>query len=231
MIQKKEQFNTSDSGVSLIEMLIVLTIGCILSAIAVPQMVGYRRLIRSAGINREIATNLRLARQLAMSQSEATPTGGLSRVAFTFQYNDANKEIRIIGPIPAGTAALADGAYPNNAGSRTVATFSLTQGGLSAEEIGYGIPAGSELPIGAPIIPTGALPDGVTMTNLSGNWINITFQPDGSVVDASNAPLNQALYLYNKKVAQSTAAAISVLGSSGRIKVWRYGSNANAYAE
>jgi prepilin-type N-terminal cleavage/methylation domain-containing protein len=218
-------------GISLVEVLMVLAVGSILTAIAVPQMIGQRRLIRSAGINRDIATNLRLARQYAMSQRGASPTGGLQRVAYTFQYNNVTKEVRIIGPIPAGTAALIDGSYPNNAGSSVVQTVPLTQGGLPASEITYGIPSGGALPTGAPVIPVGALGDGVSMTALSSNVVNITFQPDGSVIDSSNAYLNRALYLYNNKAAQDTASAISVLGASGRVKVWRYGSNANAYAE
>jgi prepilin-type N-terminal cleavage/methylation domain-containing protein len=228
---KGQHTRQSDRGVSIVEVVVVLAIASILSAIAIPQMVAQRRLIRSAGINRQISTQLRFARQLAMSQREATPTGPLRRVAFTFQYDDVLKEIRIIGPIPAGTTALIDPDYPNNPGSRVVDKASLTEGGLPAAEIVYGIPDGTELPAGAPIIPTGALGDGVSMTALSNNKINITFQPDGTVIDAANSPLNRAMYFYNKTVAQDTASAISVLGASGRVKVWRYGSYANTFAE
>jgi hypothetical protein len=51
------------------------------------------------------------------------------------------------------------------------------------------------------------------------------------VIDSTNSLQNRALYFFNSKAAQETASAISVLGSSGRIKIWRYGSNANVYAE
>jgi Tfp pilus assembly protein FimT len=232
MMHKRRRFEWQlESGASLMEMLLVLAIAGILTAIAVPQMLAHRRLVRSAGLNREIATTLRLARQMAMSQYGATPTGALARVAFTFQYDNATKEIRIIGPIPAGTTALADPNYPNNTGSSVVHVSLLTQGGVPATEIRYGIPTAADLPAGAPTIPTGPLGDGVSMTSLSGGKLNVTFQPDGSVINTSNAPVNRALYFFNRKAAQDTASAISVLGSSGRVKVWRYGSNANAYAE
>jgi Tfp pilus assembly protein FimT len=231
VIHKIRQFDRDDSGFSLSELLVVFAIVIILTSIAIPQLLAHRRLLRSAGVNREIQTKLRLARQLALSQSGATPTGPLSRVAFTFQYDNAVKAIRIIGPIPAGTAALADPSYPNNSGSRVVDASSLSQGGLPAEEVMYGIPTTTDLPAGASALPTGALGDGCTMTSLSGNVVNVTFQPDGSVVDSTNAPVNRALYFFNKKLPVETASAISVLGSSGRVKVWRYGSNANAYLE
>jgi Tfp pilus assembly protein FimT len=231
MIQRRNHSRQHERGFSIVETLIVITISMILAVIAIPQMVAQRRLIRSAGINREIMTSLRYARQLAMSQSRATPTGALARVAYTFQYDDTLKEIKIIGPIPAGTAALADGSYPNNTGSGVVFSSRLTQGGLPSQEIIYGIPAGTDLPNGAPIIPTGALGDGVSMTALASNKVNITFQPDGSVMDSTGAALDRSLFFYNKKVAQHTASAISVLGTSGRIKVWRYVVSGNAYTE
>jgi prepilin-type N-terminal cleavage/methylation domain-containing protein len=220
-----------ESGVSLAEILVVVSIIAVLSAIAIPQMVAHRRLMRSAGINREISAMMRYARQLAMSQSGATATGPLNRVAYTFQYNDSTKECRVIGPIAAGTAALVDANYPNNTGSSVVQRLPLTQGGLSSTEIKYGIPASTDLPAGAPTIPTGALGDGVSMTSLTSNVVNITFQPDGTVISSTNALQDRALFFFNSKAAQDTASAISVLGSSGRIKIWRYGSNANVYAE
>src|SRR5882762_235154 len=130
----------STAGFSVVELVTVMTIASILTAVAVPQMISQRRLTRSTAVTREIMTQLRYARQLAMSQSAATPTGTLRRVAFTFQYDDAAKRIRIIGPIPAGTAALTDALYPNNAGSTVVVSVPLSQGGLPGSEISSGIP-------------------------------------------------------------------------------------------
>lgn len=208
----------SSRGFSLIELIIVVTIAGILTAIAIPQMMAQRRLTRSTHMTREIMTQMRYARQLAMSQSKATPTGALRRVAYTFQYNDATKQIRIIGPIPSGTAALTDALYPNNTGSSVVYTVALAQGGLSTTEISSGIPTG--LP-GAPTTV-----DTVTGVDLAGGTLNITFQPDGSVIDATNTPVDRALFIYNNLVPSSTASAISVRGSAGRVKIWRYSINA-----
>lgn len=223
MIQKRSHNVTKpNSGFSLIELVAVVAVASILTAVAIPNMISQRRLIRSVGVTREVSAQLRYTRQLAMSQ----------RRAFTFNYDDSVKVIKIIGPIPVGALALVPATgYPNNAGSRVISTVALTEGGLSASEIIYGIPSAADLPSGAPVIPTGALYDGISKTPLTSNKLNITFQPDGSVIDSTGSLVNRAMFLFNKKAAQATASAISVMGSSGRVKVWRYTSNGNKYAE
>jgi type II secretory pathway pseudopilin PulG len=203
---------SAHSGFSTIDILIVVALIGVLSALAVPQMISQRRLIRSAAFTREIITQIRLARQQAMSQREAV----------TLQYNQTQRQLVLIEHNASGPTVLADPGYPNTAGSSVIRTTPLAVGGLPASEISYGIPAG---------LPTGALDDGVTRTALSSSKVNITFQPDGSVIDANGNPLNRALFLYNSKAPNETAAAISVLGAAGRVKLWRYNSNVNKYVE
>jgi Tfp pilus assembly protein FimT len=206
----------SGRGFTVTELVVVVGIVVVLSAVAIPQMIGQRRLMRSAGIVREIVAQLRYTRQQAMSQ----------RQAFTFQYDDANKRIVIIDHNASGTAVLLDATYPSTAGSTVVRTTSLTQGGLASSELAYGIPAS------LPTTAQGALPDGVSRTNLTGNnTVNITFQPDGSVIDVNGNPVDRAVFLFNSRAPQDTAAAISVMGSAGRVKIWRFDANANKYAE
>ncbi len=211
----------TDAGFSLIELLIVIAVIGIASAMVVPQLISSRRQFRSAGIPREIVTQLRLARQLAMSRQQAV----------TFQYDNANKRIVIIshqaadGTRLSGIAALTDANYPNN-GVKTPPT-SLTGFGVNAADIVYGKPPGAL---------TNPLTDGTTMTPLVNNVVNITFQPDGSVLKATGNPAvlssdDHALFIYNGQAASGTASAVSVLGSAGRVKLWRYNSSAKVYAE
>src|SRR5437016_14347048 len=75
----------SASGRSIIETLIVVTIAAILTSVALPQMMSARRLIRSATLPREVASQLRSTKQQAMSP----------RQAFTFQYDTPTKKTTI----------------------------------------------------------------------------------------------------------------------------------------
>jgi len=204
--------NQRESGFSLVELVLVVTLMGIMTAFAVPQLIGQRRLLRTAAIPREMMTQLRNARQLAMSERES----------FTFQYNNITKQILIIDNNASGAAVLNSPNYPTNPGSKVVATSSLAVGGLSSTEINYGIPTG---------VPNAALDDSVSRTNLTNGKVNITFQPDGSIVDANGNPLDRALFIYNSQLPKETAVAISIVGSAGRVKLWRYDMATNKYVE
>ena len=204
----------AEDGRSLVETIAVCMIAALLLAFTVPQVINARRLMRSVALPREVAAQLRFARQQAMSQ----------RQAFTFQYNDVDKKIRIIDHQASGPAVLSAAGYPNTTGSVIVLEVPLAydKSPVPIADFKYGVPSG---------ITNSNLSDGTSMTALSSNTVNVTFQPDGSVVDANGNAVNRSLYFYNNRVQKETAAAVSVLGTAGRVKVWRYNRSANQYQE
>jgi hypothetical protein len=91
---------------------------------------------------------------------------------------------------------------------------------VAESEISYGRPSG---------VPPTPLPDGANLSALNGGRMEIVFQPDGSVVDASGNPVNAALFFYDNQAPDATAIAVSVLGAGGRVKSWRYSPDASSY--
>lgn len=229
--------HSGTAGFSLIELLIVVLISIVLTAISLPIMAGHRRLTRFNGVAREFTSQLRYARQLAMSE----------RQAITFQYDDSTKQIILIDhnndtlSPTSGTAVLAN-AYPSTASPAAIlSTTTLLQGGLASTEIKYGVPPTADLPSGHLALPT-TLSDGTALTSLASNKFNITFQADGSVVNPVGIPvsgvtlssatrMDSAIFFYDDYSRTGTPTAISILGSSGRVKLWRYVDATNTFVE
>lgn len=151
-----------------------------------------------------------IQRQIATSLNETRQHAMSQRQPVTFRYDDANKRAIIYG----GTFGVLGDAKNQKTDFAT--------SGLLSNEIVYGRPAG---------VAATALGDSSDMTALSAGVVDITFQPDGSVTDASNNPVNKALFFYDAKSKKDTAFAVSVLGAGGRTKIWRYSKGVNAYVE
>lgn len=211
----------TERGFTLTEMVIVVGAIAIIAAIGIPQVVGARRMIRSVGLTREMAGGLRDARQMAISR----------RRAVTFQYDDDAKVVKLIdhgvndqGLGKSGITVLTAGNYPYSTGSTVASTMMLTAGGLPASEIGYGLPTGV-------VLNANKLSDNTTLVELSDHRLNITFQPDGTIIDNTGKPRDFAFIIYNKVKPKETAAAISILGITGRIKAWRYSESVQKFLE
>lgn len=196
----EKRFLRRQNGFSLPELVIVLLVAAIILVLALPQIISSRRLFRFSGLQRQIASSLRDARQEAMSQ----------RKPVTFRYQHNKRQIIIYGG--------SFGAY----GDGKNIVYEMTDSGLEINDLRYGRPGGAS---------NAALGDGTNLTALSSNMVEITFQPDGSVIDASNNPQNKALFFYHNKHRNETAFAVSVLGAGGRAKFWRYSQRTNTYVE
>jgi len=149
-------------------------------------------------------------RQIATSLREARQEAMSQRKPVTFRYDNNDKSLVTYG---GEFGALGD--------AKNV-VVPLSGSGVESNDVKYGRPTG---------VPTSALSDTTNLTNLSSNAVEITFQPDGSVLDASSNPQNQALFFYHDKYRLDTAFAVSILGAGGRIKVWRYSQGVNSYVE
>jgi prepilin-type N-terminal cleavage/methylation domain-containing protein len=211
----------TERGFTFLEMVIVVGVIAIVGAIGIPQVVGARRLIRSAGLTREITGGLRDARQMAISR----------RRAITFQYDDDAKVLKLIdhgvdaqGLGRSGVSVLNAGNYPLSTGNTVASTIQLTSGGLPADEIGFGLPTDV-------VLNANKLSDNTTLVALSNNQLNITFQPDGTIIDSTGAARDFAFIIYNTVKPQETAAAVSILGTTGRIKAWRYSESVQKFLE
>ena len=149
-------------------------------------------------------------RQFTTSLREARQEAMSQRKPVTFRYDNNDKSLVTYG---GKFGALGDAKN---------LVVPLSGSGVESSDVKYGRPTG---------VPTSALSDTTNLTNLSSNAVEITFQPDGSVLDASNNPQNLAMFFYHDKYRLDTAFAVSVLGAGGRIKVWRYSRGVNSYVE
>jgi len=151
-----------------------------------------------------------MKRQVATTLNAARQEAMSQRSLIIVHYNNTDKRIVVHG---GKFGALGD--------ARNLTT-ELAGGGLEAGDMVYGRPAGAT---------TAALADTSNLTPLVADAVSITFQPDGSVVDAADHPQNNALFLYNRLYPNEMAFAISVLGAGGRVKIWRYNHATNSYVE
>lgn len=149
-------------------------------------------------------------RQVVNSLREARQHAISQRKPITVKYDNTGKKI------------IFSGGTFGNLGDSKNQIFELTGDGMTADELVYGRPTG---------VSAAALGDGTNLTALTANAVEITFQTDGSVIDASNNPQNKALFFYDTRTPADTAFAVSVLGAGGRAKLWRYSSNVNVYVE
>ena len=151
-----------------------------------------------------------MQKQVSASLIEARQEAMSQRRAITFCYDDRNKQLITYG------GDFGPFGDPKNK------VYNLTGFGVDAVDIKYGRPGG---------VPASSLSDTTNMTATTRSLVEITFQPDGSVIDASNNPQNNALFFYHNKYKKDAAFAVSILGAGGRIKVWRYSKGVNAYVE
>lgn len=148
--------------------------------------------------------------KVVSGMNEARDQAVLQKKPVTFRYDDNRKRAVIWG----GTFGPA-GDPKNKA-------IDLAVEGLDFSDVKYGQPEG---------VDVDRLADTSRAARLQNGVVDLTFQPDGSMVDSSKFPLSLAIFFYHDKYRIDSAVAISVLGGSGRVKAWRYRTSAKTYLE
>lgn len=151
-----------------------------------------------------------MKRQLVASVRNARQEAMSQRTPVTFRFDKRNWQTIIYG-----------GSFGNLGDGKNLVT-EMSGTGLDSNDLRYGIPGG---------VPNNPLGDGTTLTALSSQMVEVTFQADGSVVDASNNPSDTALFFFHQDYQKDTAFAVSILGAGGRVKLWRYNQQTRTYVE
>lgn len=198
-------------GFSLIEVIIVLVIIAILTAISLPYIYNYRTLYRSEDQALKVMDLMREANQLALTR----------RRTMRFEIDLTDNRALIIDEDTRTTPAV----------HREVKALLLDDvSDVRIDQIPTGIskpspPAYNDAAFAADT--TGHQSGGTTV---SGNnvWA-IRFKRDGSVVNAADTPVSANLYVWTPLTAGSAAPrnkeevrAITVFGGSGAIRYWKH---------
>lgn len=200
----------SESGFSIIELVIVLVIIAILSAISLPYIYNYKKLYKSEDQSLKVMDLMREAAQLALTR----------RRLMRFELDLTDNAVLII-----------DGNGPGPADDTQIKSIPLEP----VREIRMDqIPAGVTKPVPPNYTDiafvadiTGHLVGGSTVTGHT-VW-QIGFLPDGSVVNTANVPVSANIYIWPPVTAGSGTArnpkeirAITMFGGSGAIRYWKY---------
>lgn len=198
------------SGFSLLELIIVMIVILILSAMSLPYITNYTRLYKSEAQSLKIMDLMREASQLALTR----------RRLIRFEIDRTANQILII-----------DGNEPGPADDREIKAIPIEPAGeIRMDQI----PTGVTRPNPPNYTDVAFVNDTVGHlrggTPVIGNLVwQIAFLSDGSVVNTANIPVSATLYVWapitpgssnprNKKEVR----AITMFGGSGAVRYWKH---------
>ena len=187
-------------GFSMVEVFVTITIIGITTAIALVAFTNQLPTIRADAAMQLMEAQLRQARETAVDQRD--------NIVVTFQGTGEMITVEDLKNSNAATYTII--------GTKTLSDFILDPrqmtymlfAGLPDTPDGFGNLTAVSFNCGNPPLPC-----------------NITFQSDGSVVDRTGAYVNGTVFIGNSGDTV-TARAITILGATGRIKGYRYKTNA-----
>ena len=197
-------------GLSLIEILIVMAVIALLSAISLPYILNYKKLYKSEDQTLKVIDLMREASQLAINR---------------------RRLIRFEIDLTANAVLLIDGRGPGAADDLQIKSIPLE---LVRDIRMDQIPAGVAKPnppnytdIAFSVDAVGHL-RGATWVIGNSVW-QAGFMPDGSVVNTANVPLSVNIYVWPPILPGSTTPrnksevrAITMFGGTGAIRYWKH---------
>ncbi len=194
--------NNREHGFSLMECLIVVAIMGVLTAMAIIGSTGSMQTYRANSALYTVTSQLRVARQLSISQRRWVQAT-IDTVGNTISY-------QVLPPNTKGTSELAGPIITIPLPPQT--SFTL-EPGVPDTPMAFG--------------NTSA----VFIGNLSGGPANMNFTPTGTFSDSThNNPINGTIFVGMANQV-STARAVTILGSTGRIRPYTYTGTAKGWTE
>jgi prepilin-type N-terminal cleavage/methylation domain-containing protein len=186
-------------GFSMIETMVVVVIGTVLTAAAIVQLNQVLQEQQATAASDQVKSTLRLARETAVS----------TRRIIVVQFINKN-QISLFELTP-GSSVLG------------TAIITTTLGGAS-EFITYS--AEVDTPDG--FSPSLRVPDGIYFAGVDGGPTGgMEFQPDGTFTNSTGNPINGTVFLGEPGFI-SSARAVTLLGYTGKIHSWRPTGNGSA---
>jgi len=209
MMHKHKSANSSEQGASVVEIVIVLVIIAVLSAISIPYIVNYKKLYKSEDQALKMIDLMREAAQIAVTQ----------RTTIRFEIDLTDNSVLLID-------------QSESASGNLIKKIPLEQTKEVRVDV---IPDGVTKPdanyndISFTVDTVGHL-EGTTTVNGHNIWA-ARFKRDGSVVGAAGTPISVNIYVWPPLEPGSTEArhdteirAITMFGGSGALRYWKYDS-------
>lgn len=159
---------------------------------------------------RELRAFSAFQQKVTVGVGEARAQALTQKKPITFRYDERS-----------GRAFLFGGSF-GSAGDARNRSIDLAVEDLSPADVRFGQPPG---------ISVDRLADTSRPARSVEGRTDLTFQPDGTMVDQDKFPDSRAIFFYHDKYRLNSAFAVTVLGGSGRVRSFKYRASANDYIE
>lgn len=201
---------SSMTGFSLIELLVVVALIFILSAISLPYILNYKKLYKSEDQALKVMDLMREASQLALTR----------RRSMRLEIDLTTNEVLII-----------DGNGPGNADDTEIKAIPLEPvNEIRMDQIPMSVTRPSPPNYNDAVFAVDAIGHLRGATPVIGNTVwQIAFQSNGSVLNAANIPVSVNLYIWPPLTPGSPSSrntrevrAITMYGGSGAVRYWKH---------